>query len=108
MKRLDQGAPLACTLNDEDFRERRQLARRTLLKQVIRSVRTEDGLIVALVGGAKLRQDLETFITLERECCSFLDFAVQDGAPIELTISGPPEAARTIDMFAEAIGSPAR
>lgn len=103
MERLDAGAALACTLNDAAFRERRALARRTLIRKVVGSKRISNGLVLSFEESETLQKDLGSFISLERQCCAFLDFVISDGKPTKLTISGPVEAAATIDMFAAAI-----
>lgn len=108
MKRLDDGAAVACSLNDAEFHERRALARRTLLPKITAARRDENGLVLTLDGGRSLRAELENFISLERQCCEFLAFTVMqvvDGpkSVIELRITGEPEAAATIDIFAEAV-----
>jgi hypothetical protein len=107
MKRLDDEA-VSCTLNDAEFHERRALARRTLLPQVTASKRIQDGLILTFVGGESLRSELETFVSLERRCCEFLEFTISPDADgpksrIELRIEGRPEAAATIETFAQAV-----
>lgn len=108
MKRLDDGAAVACSLNDAEFQERRALARRTLLKKITGAKRIDHGLVVTLDGGPSLRSDLETFITLERQCCEFLEFTIsqETAGPksrTELRITGKPEAAATIEIFAQAV-----
>ena len=103
MERLEAGAAVACTLSDEEFRQRRALARRTLIERVIRAKRTGNGLVVTFEDSGTLRKDLEHFVSLERQCCAFLDFSITNEQPIELTISGSPEAAATIELFARAV-----
>ena len=103
MERLDAGAATACSLNDAEFRERRALARRILIEKIAGVKRTENALTVTFEDSAALREELEHFVLLERQCCGFLDFVISDELPIELTISGPPEAAATIEMFARAV-----
>ena len=108
MKRPNDGAVAACSLNDSEFHERRALGRRTLLPQVTASKRIQDGLILTFVGDEFLRSDLETFVSLERQCCGFLEFTISSDiagpdSPIELRIVGRPEAAATIEMFAQAV-----
>ena len=107
MERLDEGEAIACSLNDADFRERRALARRTLLPQIIISQRISNGLTLTFTNSEALRRDVKTFVRLERECCDFLTFTLTpDTGPANesllLTIKGPPEAAATIEMFARA------
>lgn len=108
MERLDKGEAMACSLNDAEFRERRALARRTLLPQIIISQRISNGLTLTFTNSEAHRRDVETFVRLERECCDFLTFTLTpDTGPanesLVLTIQGPPEAAATIEMFARAV-----
>ncbi len=108
MERLNEGAAIACSLNDAEFRERRALARRTLLPQIIISQRISNGLTLTFTNSEALRRDVKTFVRLERECCDFLTFSLTpDTVPVNeslvLTIKGPPEAAATIEMFARAV-----
>jgi len=108
MKRLDDGAVFSCSLNDTDFHERRAVARRTLIPQVTASKRIQNGLILTFIGGEPLRTELETFVSLERQCCEFLKFTIsrdteEPHSQIELRISGQPEAAATIEIFARAV-----
>lgn len=102
MDEQDTGRVVACSLNDEEFKARRALARDTLLRKVVASNRTADGLTISFQEGDALRDNLEQFIALERQCCGFLDFSVSEPPSNELVISGPPEAASTIDIFAAA------
>ncbi len=107
MERLDEGAAVACSLNDADFSVRRALARRTLLPQIITSERISNGLALSFANSEALRRDVKTFVRLERECCGFLTFTMSPDTvpvnePLVLTIKGPTEAAATIEMFARA------
>ena len=108
MEKLDEGAAIACSLNDAEFRERRALARRTLLTQIIISQRISNGLALTFTNSEALRRDVKTFVRLEWECCDFLTFTltpdtVPANEPLVLTIKGPPEAAATIEMIARAV-----
>ncbi len=103
MDRLDADAAIACSLNDQEFRDRRALVRRTLLGHVNGFKRNGDTLTLQFEEGEKFRADLEHFVSLERQCCGFLTFAISDAPRNELQISGPPGASATIDMFAAAI-----
>ena len=108
MERLDEGAAVACSLNDAEFRERRTLARQTLLHKITNCQRISNGLRLTFVHSPALRRDVETFVGLERQCCDFLTFTltpelVRADDLLLLTIEGPPEAAATIEMFARAV-----
>ena len=107
MTRLDAGQALACSLNDDAFRERRALARRTLLPKLHSMHRNADGVDLSFADSPRLREQLNEFVDLERRCCGFLKFSIKrittDGVPMLcLQITGPPDAAKTVDMFAVA------
>ena len=103
MKQHDTKRAVACSLNDKEFKTRRALARDKLLGKVVSSKRTADGLMISFDEGHALRTDLEFFISLERQCCQFLDFVISEPPLNEVVISGPPEASSTIDLFASAL-----
>lgn len=103
MIKKDTTTVVACSLNDEEFKARRALARDTLLKNVLRSRRIVNGLIVTFKDDHAVRAEIKQFIALERQCCGFLDFVVSEAPLNQLTISGPPEASSTIDIFAATI-----
>jgi len=100
--------PIACSLNDAEFRDRRALARRTVLLKISSSRRIENGVIMEFESGESVRTDVETFVTLEQHCCGFLTFALSSddapsGAALTLSVTGPPEGAATVEMFARAV-----
>jgi hypothetical protein len=105
MERLDKDSAVSCSLNDEEFRERRALARRTLIPKIASYERTGDVLFYTCHQSSGLRQAIENFVQLEQQCCSFLTFEIidDDDQPVALRISGPPEASATIDIFAAAV-----
>lgn len=105
MERLDKGAAVSCSLNDEEFRERRALARRTLLPKIASFERSGDILLYTCHQSSGLRQAILNFVNLEQQCCGFLTFEIidDDDQPPTLRISGPPEASATIDIFAAAV-----
>ncbi|MEM8551240.1 MAG: hypothetical protein AAGF45_02600 [Pseudomonadota bacterium] len=105
MKRLDAGQPVACSLNDEEFRKRRAFIRQTILPFIIRSEPMAEGVILHFRPSASLRSKLEDLVHLERQCCGFLDFLVlpedAHGHADRLMVSGPAEAKATLEMFAK-------
>lgn len=110
MQRQDSNAPVACTLNDADFLERRAFARQRLLPKIENSARLENGLVIFVRPGSDIKDDLETFVHLEQQCCGFLSFTILGDcgdrvSPLGLKIEGPAEASATINMFAEVINS---
>ncbi len=108
MQRLDSDAPVACSLNDADFRKRRAHARKRLIPKITRLERINNGLIFRFDAEAELESDVNNFVDLERQCCGFLTFTLISAADgsLEATglkIEGPPEAAPTLEMFAQAV-----
>lgn len=105
MERLDKGAAVSCSLNDDEFRERRTLARRTLIPRIESCERAGDTLRITFHQSNDLRQSVEHFVALEQQCCGFLTFEITCDADqlAALRISGPPDASATIDIFAQAI-----
>ncbi len=106
MKKPDSGQPIACTLNSRAFQERRAAARQAALSKVIAVKREPSSVTITFKTDKILQHDLENFVSLERECCGFLEFkiipATYNKVSTELQIKGPPEAGRTLDMFADA------
>lgn len=92
-------AEIACSLNDQEFRQRQAFVRGTLLPHLTGSERLTSGL--RLTFPAALRSSVETFVDLERQCCGFLTFTVtHPDESLVLTIEGPPEAQSTLDALA--------
>ena len=106
MERLDKETEVSCSLNDVEFRQRRAMARRTLIPHAQACKRHENGVRIAFGPSKGLQKLVEEFVKLERQCCGFLTFEITDGTcghSKVLSISGPPEASATIDMFANAV-----
>lgn len=105
MEILDTEAAVSCSLNDEEFRARRALARRTFIPKIQDWERTQDTLLFTFYQSEDLRQTIEDFVNLERQCCGFLTFEIidNDTQPAALRISGPPNAAAAIDLFAATV-----
>ncbi len=104
MAELTNAAELACSLTDREFRERRAMVRKSLLPQVLETSKLVSGLRLSFPETESLRSSVETFVSLERECCGFLTFTItppEEG--LLLTIEGPPEAQATLEMMAETI-----
>lgn len=87
---------IACTLTSPQLRVRRA-ATASLAQAALRS---RDG--ERLVFDASAEPALRELVTLEAECCPFLTFQLRRaGDAVELTITGPDEAAPIIaDLFA--------
>lgn len=77
------------------------MVREILRPHVIAHVRTADGLRLAFPDTPDLRERLEAFIDLERQCCGFLHFDLSSSAAgLVVTIGGPASARAMLDAFA--------
>ncbi len=93
----------ACTLNDEEFKERRAWARKTLFPQTVKRERLETGLMIHFHDSVQTRSHVETFVELERQCCGFLTFTISPpGDGLSLFIEAPERARETLDRLVEA------
>lgn len=97
----EQATDVACSLNGAEFRQRRRLVREALHPHLLRSKRTASRLTLIFPDNEPLRAQLETFVSLERQCCGFLTFTISsEQEAVMLSIEGPPEAEATIEMLA--------
>ena len=79
------------------------MIREALFPHVLDARKLESGLLILFPDTDKLRAEVETFASLERQCCRFLTFAVKpNDEGLALTVEGPPEAQATLDRFAAA------
>ncbi|SJM33767.1 hypothetical protein [Mesorhizobium delmotii] len=91
-------APIACTLDAGDFKERtaaiRDLARRSLRH----AARTP--LALTLSYGPEALEEVRGLVAQEQSCCAFLDFDLKhDEDAVLLTITAPEAAAEAADML---------
>ena len=104
---LSDGEPreaVACTLSDQEFRERRAMVRTSLVPHILDTHRTETGLVVLFPNTETMQVSVETFTGLERQCCGFLTFDVEQSEHgLTLVIEGPPHAQATLDALTSAI-----
>ena len=97
---------VACSLTDQQSKERRSLIRKTLLPHINHSSREAGGVRVGFPNTTVIRSNLEEFVRLERQCCEFLTFRVRSSEDqLMLSIDGPEEAGKTLEMFAEGLSS---
>jgi len=91
MRPADQMMPIACTLDVPTLAER--------LRRI--KALTGTSLLSHELGGGQLRltyhldaaDEVRAIVALERSCCAFVDFVVQeDGQSVGLTVSASPEA----------------
>ena len=93
---------MACSLDEAALRNRKLMFRERLLPQALQINRTGDGLHIVFVDGPALRDELQTFIALERECCGFLDFELTEDlgeSRLLLDVTGPVAAQAALDQM---------
>ncbi|MCZ6855717.1 MAG: hypothetical protein O7G86_17530 [Gammaproteobacteria bacterium] len=98
----DTTTPMACSLDAETLTNRRLLFREKLLPQALHKTRIDNGLCVVFPRNPMVRDELQAFITLERQCCGFLDFELSedlDHSQLLLNITGPLEAQAVVDQM---------
>ena len=68
--------PVACALNDAEFREREQAILRKLMQNALERKELADGFNFRFSFGEDLFREIIEMIILERKCCPFLDFKI--------------------------------
>ena len=103
MQEHPETADVACSLNDDAFRRRREMARRLLGPHLVGTEKLASGIRLSFSETLGLRAQIERFVSLERQCCGFLTFTIGPPSPeLTLTIEGPPEARETLALFVAA------
>ncbi|MEO8716385.1 MAG: hypothetical protein ABI369_15370 [Acetobacteraceae bacterium] len=100
----DGASKVACTLGPTEFQHR--LARiRDLTRRSLRD-RERDGLRLILEYDVSAADEVRELVGMERECCGFLDFELDEQADrLLLTITAPPAAHDSIEeVFSEFAG----
>jgi len=85
--------PVACSLSAPELRAREAGLLASVAAQVEERVEIDEGLRLRFAVSDALLRDLVELVTLERQCCPFLRFAltVEPAAgPLWLELSGPP------------------
>ncbi len=107
MSETTKTVELACSLNEQELRDRRKFVRESLIPKIKRSQTMESGLRLVFENAETLRSDVELFVELESQCCGFLNFdikATDEG--LELMIDGPAEAKDILAKFTSALEKP--
>src|SRR5262249_12572858 len=94
--------PLACTLNQSDFRDRRQTIMETFRRLQVAVSELPDGYSFSFAPSSEALQCIARLVDLERQCCPFLRFAIvveAAQADIRLVVTGPPEARKLIGEY---------
>jgi hypothetical protein len=87
----DSTLPVACTLNDAEFREREQMILRKLMPAALERKELPDGYAFRFSSDDDLLKEIVEMIILERKCCPFLEFKIALAATngdIRLEITG--------------------
>jgi hypothetical protein len=96
--------PIACTLTEEELRERRRELLDHFRTYTHRSESLPNGYAYTFETCTGLLADLARFVELERQCCRFLTFriSIEPQQDVRLEITGPNEAK---DLITELFGS---
>ena len=99
---MSASEPVACSLSGSDMEKRQAELRALFAESVVEKKRDQRGLRLLLRYSPGLAERVGRAVELERECCPFLQIALErEGGYLDLRIAGPPEAAAVIDGFAE-------
>ena len=88
---MNDEIPIACTLNDAEFRLRERAVLQKIRAAVIETNETANGYIFYFPSDDASFAALNEFIVLERRCCPFLDFRMtvpRGHGDIQLELSG--------------------
>ncbi len=92
---MTETVEVICTLNGEEFQDRRAWVREHITPPLMSIEKTADGLRLAYPQNTGVRKLVEEFAELERQCCGgFLTFSIADRAgdnQFDLFITGPVE-----------------
>lgn len=100
------GAPIACTLTEEDLQERLAWIA-TLSRDALRS-HVRDGRTLHLTYDAAAADRVRDMIRREASCCAFLAFDLHESHDgIRLTITAPTEAGDDVETLLQYFVPPA-
>ena len=94
---------IACTLGAAE-RSRRERETRALVERALGTAeRTREGVRIRLRDDPGVAEEVEELVARERQCCGFLEFAVERRrGEVVVEVAGPPEAGHLFDCAAEA------
>ena len=88
----DNALPIACSLTDSDFQQRRASVLAEVRAHVLEVKELDDGYAYRFPSDQVWITELATFMSFERACCPFMRFKLRlepgDG-PIWLELTGP-------------------
>src|ERR671938_1062526 len=93
-------APVACSLSAAEGAERAARWRAVLDTHLLSRTATTFGQRLAFPSDPEVSGELDALVAAERECCPFLELAVErfDDAVI-LDVSGPPDASEIVETM---------
>ena len=107
MSQPSRTTELACSLNEEDHRDRRKFVRESLIPKILATEKSATGLRLIFEDTDSVRSAVELFVELESQCCGFLNFAITSSSHgLVLTIEGPPEANGILAKFTTGLTKP--
>ena len=86
------GIPVACSLSDEQMRERERTVLASFAEHVLGVEGRDDGCVVTIASSDAALAAASELIAVERRCCPFLTFALKaepGGGPVRLSLTGP-------------------
>lgn len=84
--------PIACTLTDAEFQQRRAWVIQRIQEQIQRLKPLDAGYAFQFAADEAVLEDVFRLIQLERQCCPFLQFDLTlepDHGPVRLSLTGP-------------------
>lgn len=95
-----------CNLTDEQYEARRSELREGLISRVRGREELSDGLALSFEPTPEMREELDAFVTFERECCPGLGFSLEDSSgTLRLEIRGIDPGASVFDGIGRSSGS---
>jgi len=99
---MRMGPLVACTLNDPEMRERRQMILDAFRSAALEVTSLPLGYAYHFAPTSATLMQIVNLVELERQCCRFLVFKIivaADNKEISLEVTGPPEAKLVIADF---------
>jgi hypothetical protein len=92
--------PLACALPEDEAERQARKTRSAIGASVLRHAEIDGGMRLWFPGDEQTAADVGAVIEAESRCCPFLDMAIERrNGELELTVTGPPEAAPMIELL---------
>ena len=92
--------PILCTLTESGVAERRQIVLEPLKRDLTSVHRIPSGFAYDFSSSPKMSEEVHRAVELERECCRFLTFKIEEtDERIRLEVTGPDEAIGIIEEF---------